>query len=365
MKRIALASFILLLFCACGKKNSYTIDGKLAFEGFSGKQAYLYDVNDSIIDSALIENGSFLFQGSVDNSAFAYIRTQRGDNGMSPYIDFILEPGTIHVDLFNDTVYGTALNEAYFAFTHDPVFQDFIAQAQALERQYYSAPTPQEREAVGALYDTLMMQAANVRSQKAEVVLNDNPDNILGAIMFFNIAQNPAITLPELEQRIAKVSPVVANFPPTQTILSRLRHVNATAVGNHYADFEAVDFATGEKTTLSLAINGRLAIVDFWASWCSPCRQEIKDNLLSLSKKYEGRVLFLGVDVWDKPDKHRAAVQELGITYPQIIVEDKSATDLYGIEGIPHIMLVAADGTILARDLRGADIEAAIEKALQ
>ena len=68
--------------------------------------------------------------------------------------------------------------------------------------------------------------------------------------------------------------------------------------------------------------------------------------------------------MWDKPEDTAKAAAEHGVVWSQIINAQKIPTDIYGIEGIPHIMLVGPDGTILKRDLRGADIEKAVAEAL-
>ena len=93
-------------------------------------------------------------------------------------------------------------------------------------------------------------------------------------------------------------------------------------------------------------------MVEFWASWCGPCRAEIP-NIKELYDKYHSKGLdVLGVAVWDKVEDTQKAIKELGIVWPQIINAQQIPTELYGIQGIPHIILFAPDGTIVARDLR-------------
>ncbi|MBQ5410655.1 MAG: TlpA family protein disulfide reductase, partial [Bacteroidales bacterium] len=108
--------------------------------------------------------------------------------------------------------------------------------------------------------------------------------------------------------------------------------------------------------------NGKYVLVDFWASWCGPCKEEIP-NIKKVYNKYNGEDFdVLSVAVWDKATASISAANALGITWKQIIDAQRIPTDIYGIQGIPHIMLIGPDGTILKRDLRGADIEAEVAK---
>lgn len=135
------------------------------------------------------------------------------------------------------------------------------------------------------------------------------------------------------------------------------------SVGDMFVDFE-VEY-NGEVQKLSDYVgNGKFVLVDFWASWCAPCRGEIP-GLIRIYNTYKDKnVDVVGVATWDRPQDTEKAIHELGIPYPQIMNAQKIGSDAYAFDGIPQIILFGPDGKILARDLFGANIEKALVEAM-
>jgi len=141
-----------------------------------------------------------------------------------------------------------------------------------------------------------------------------------------------------------------------------------TAEGKKFTDFTVVqDVNDAKNSTVKFSDyvgKGKYVLVDFWASWCGPCKAEIP-NLRNVYNQYKGKDFdVLSIAVWDKPEATKNAAREHGITWSQIINAQQIPTDIYGIEAIPHIMLIGPDGTILRRNLRGSQIREAVAKAL-
>ncbi|MFV0330169.1 MAG: TlpA family protein disulfide reductase [Dysgonomonas sp.] len=137
-----------------------------------------------------------------------------------------------------------------------------------------------------------------------------------------------------------------------------------TDVGQEFIDF-TIEQPDGTKVSLSDYVGkGKYVLVDFWASWCGPCRGEIP-NLRELYKKYKGdKFEIVGVAVIDEIKDTQKAIEEDKVEWPQILDSKEVPMRIYGIRSIPHIMLIGPDGTILARNLRGEDMIARITKEL-
>ena len=110
---------------------------------------------------------------------------------------------------------------------------------------------------------------------------------------------------------------------------------------------------------------GNYTLAFFWASWSDEAREEVP-YIQAIYKKYAGKVKVLGVTYGDEIQDSMDAIPEWGMTFPHFVfVEDAEPDGRFDIDSIPLIILFGPDGKILARDLRGEDIQKAIEEALK
>lgn len=95
------------------------------------------------------------------------------------------------------------------------------------------------------------------------------------------------------------------------------------------------------------AMGGRVVLIDFWATWCGPCRAELP-HLQSLSRKYQGRVAFYGINSSDAPPATTAFARQNRLTFPMLSDTDHQVAALYGADSIPLLIVIGTDGKIRA-----------------
>ena len=194
--------------------------------------------------------------------------------------------------------------------------------------------------------------------------IKDNPDNAIGVAAITNVYY--MLPLDKLEEALAGLSATVKEKDAVKDIFNSVDAQKKTAEGMKFTDFTIVqDSMAPEASSVKLSDyvgKGKYILVDFWASWCGPCLREIP-NIEQVYDKYAGDQFdILSIAVWDEVSDTRRVAENYGIKWNQIVNAKSIPTDLYGIDGIPHIILFGPDGTIIRRNLRGSEIEAEVSK---
>ncbi|MDR2773914.1 MAG: AhpC/TSA family protein [Tannerella sp.] len=357
--------FVVTIICvavltACGGGgNRYVIKGVVPDGILDGETVYLSDYEEEIIvDSAKVADGKFVFEGVADEVKVMRIVT----NDLSA--DFVLEKGTISVDLSGSyNVKGTPLNDKLGEFWSESdalVREARIQLANIGDSVSEAEKTELQEEIVTVLFsdmDILHM-----------AYLKEHPNDAMGAIVFYSWMQNQMDLSVETFQEVAgHLGEYVLNFGPVKKMAALYEKLEETAVGKPFIDFT---IENGNKDGSSVSLSdyvgkGKYVLVDFWASWCKPCRMETP-VIAEVYNKYKGdKFDVVSVAVWDERKNTLAALEEDGNTWPQILDAQTLPTELYCIRGIPHIILFGPDGTILARDLRGDNLKAKVAEVMK
>lgn len=294
-----------------------------------------YD-NGAVIATAVAGPESVVFEGEIDEPVIARITI---DGNRMPA--FILEGGTISFSHNNNAPFGSMLNDQ---------LRDFSAHIGQLASQYSTSSSASEAAAIERRYAAMMDSA-----------INANSDNALGYFIFLQDDFS--------DYSLAQIDSVLAKYPgfATGERINRYRTMaltrENTQPGKKYTDFEITYNGKTEKLS-DYVQPGKYTLVDFWASWCGPCIRQIQ-VLKDLYNEYSRDKLdIVGVAVWDEPDNTLEAIARHNIPWPSIIDAQTIPTDLYGIVGIPCIILIGPDGTILSRGLHGDELKADVRRFL-
>ena len=352
-----LSTIALAVLAVAASAQSYTITGKAA-EASNGKTAFLIDQNTSkACDSCVIKDGAFKFENKIKGEKVFDVNIDKNRRskavvlvaeGTKATVDFTARPATVT----DNGGYNDKLAAMMSTVTEVLTALKAKMMNEGKSREEISEAVSADIEALNEIY---------------RKTINDNKNNVLGAYVAAMTARQFYPTLKDIDELIATVK-----YAGEMTAIKALREsylkAEATQAGKMFTDFEGLT-VDGKASKLSDYVGkGKYVLVDFWASWCGPCKGEIP-NLIELQNKFGGeKFTVLGVNVWDEEEKFKAALTEEGITYPQIYIprdNKDNATELYGIQGIPQIILFGPDGIIIKRDLRGQTMKDLVEEKMK
>lgn len=346
------AASLWTLNCMAG--NPYKITGKV-IGAANGDTVFLQNrVNRDFVkvQSAIIKNGEFVMQGEENSPVVRYITYSKGDKKY--YADFFLETGNISITLGEkDHISGTPSNNIY---------QEFKTKSSALDSQmeviYNSIKnsnlTDEQKNAKSA-------EMQKLDGQQTELIMQTMENNLNNAVGIHLLKQyNYYMDYEKLETILTKIPAELRKSDDIVKMSELVVKAKATFVGKKFVDFEMLT-PEGKPIKLSdYAGKGKYVIVDFWASWCGPCRKEMP-NLVKAYEQYKDKGLeIVGVSLDKDAKSWTGALKQLKMTWVQMSdlkYWDCVGAKLYAVRGIPHLVLLDKDGTILARGLHGEQLQ--------
>jgi peroxiredoxin len=371
MKKIVLIALAYLPVAAFAQDGKYTVDGSVGVNYNAPAKMYLeYRLKGKTnIDSVTIKNGKFQFEGTVGTTPVsAYLMLNKKGTGPNTrdYKSVYLEKGIIKVvsadSLINATVDGTKTNQDNARY--EQAIKPANAAYAALEAKQNAATPDQQKDDAFAKENNKTEKA--IEEQESAInkkFIQDNSDSFISLNILESFAYGADYV--DIAPLYDGLSPAIKETEAGKKFAERLPKLKAVALGATAPEFAEAD-TSGKIINLS-SFRGKYVLIDFWASWCGPCRHENPNVVKAFNHYKNQKFTILGVSL-DRPgakDKWLKAIHTDGLAWTQVSdlkFWDSKTAGLYAVRGIPQNFLLDPDGKIIAKNLRGDDLNNKLEE---
>ena len=355
-------SIMALVMTACQAGNGFKVKG--VAEGFNDGDTLFFaeEVGGQPKDTIIVSGGKFTMEGETDSVKLCCIQSVDGTTGAL----FFNEPGTIKVTIAKDkpaTVGGTKANDGWQEL--NDLQTKYNEELSGLVVELYNENTTEERkDELLAKYNTLQQSIMDGVMETCE----KNIGNELGFFIVTSLLKGEEVDAEKIYSLIEKMPAQYRQRKEIANVEKKLDAQRKVAIGKTIEDFTMPTPDGGEMNVMSEVKKNKLTILDFWASWCGPCRREMP-FMVELYNKYREQGLgIVGISFDNDHDEWTKAIAEMGMPWPQMSDLkdwDSAAAEMFQVKGIPYMVVVDQKGEIVMKNLRGDDLELYISEQLK
>ncbi len=364
-KALAMAVFAVAALPVMAQQVKYSIQGECPADA---QMVYVADrVSGTPIDSVATSNGKFAIEGNYQKDALLFVKS----NVSKWLVVFFNDGAPVNIDLKTNTLKGSAQNESlnYYDRQNDSLTMKMSGLQNQLLAIYNDQSLSQEQkeEKLKAKVSELQPEANKLVASTNELMdkmLKENPNTLVPAAFISDLYS--LYGLEKMKQLFAS-NPPFASHPAVAEVKNYIAQEEARMkiIGKRFTDLEESDTEGNVHKLSEYVGKGQWVLIDFWASWCGPCRAEMP-NVVENYEKYHARGFnIVGLSFDQDKDAWLKAIDDLKM--PWVHLSDLKgwktvAASVYGINAIPASLLVDPDGIIVARDLRGDALGAKLQE---